>query len=223
VVGVQFLDARTGWASAFLPELSPLDWPASVLLAYDATPPSTHADAYDLWSNRDVELTFRATDSGSGVDYTESRVDDGRWQAGATCTVRAAADHSADGTHTVLYRSVDRVGNQEEQQSCRLVVDTVGPSTAACRHMSVRQGDVAELTFEVHDALSPAAAVTLDLLSARGAVLRSLSLGMQPVGERLTAALDGVLPRGSYRFRVHAVDLAGNHERLAAVGKLTVR
>jgi len=54
-------------------------------------------------------VTFSATDSGSGVDGTQYRVDVGPW----TDYNGTAVSITAPGNHTVEFRSTDRLGNRE--------------------------------------------------------------------------------------------------------------
>ena len=84
----------------------------------DTKPPVTSQQgADDLWHNSDRTVTFSAADpdapNSSGVAYTEYAIDGGPWTEGTELTVPAAADHSNDGVHTILFRSRDCVGNLE--------------------------------------------------------------------------------------------------------------
>jgi nitroreductase len=64
-----------------------------------------------------VEVTLTATDDISGVDYTKYKVDMGNWTTyGGPFTV------SSDGTHTVYFYSVDKVGNTEAQKSTSFTI-----------------------------------------------------------------------------------------------------
>lgn len=99
----------------------------------DSTPPATTVSGADgLWHNQPVSLIFSATDNpgGSGVAYTRYSLDGGvSWAQAGTATIAAPADHSNDGVHTVLYRSVDNAGNAEAAKSCQVMIDTQPPTT----------------------------------------------------------------------------------------------
>lgn len=58
------------------------------------------------WYVSAVDLSASASDPTSGVRTTEHRVNGGSWQPGASVTV------SADGNHTVDFRTTDNAGNQ---------------------------------------------------------------------------------------------------------------
>jgi len=58
------------------------------------------------WYVSDVTLIASASDATSGIALTEYRLDSGIWQSGTSMTA------SADGPHTVDFRTTDRAGNQ---------------------------------------------------------------------------------------------------------------
>ena len=60
----------------------------------------------------DVKVTLTATDSGSGVNYTMYKIDDGTWN-----TYTAPFMVTGNGNHTVAFYSVDIAGNVEDEKS----------------------------------------------------------------------------------------------------------
>ncbi|MGH9909917.1 MAG: OmpL47-type beta-barrel domain-containing protein, partial [Nitrososphaerales archaeon] len=81
----------------------------------------------------DITINFLATDVGSGVAYSECKLDTGTYQ---TCTSPKSYPGLADGSHTVSIRSTDYAGNVEStaiitwQQDTQLpVVTTSGAVT----------------------------------------------------------------------------------------------
>ncbi|MFC1741739.1 beta strand repeat-containing protein, partial [Nanoarchaeota archaeon] len=71
-----------------------------------------------------VSLTFSASDNGdSGVNYTSYRIDAGAWQNYST-----AINYGTEGTHSVLYYSVDTAGNVEATINTTFTIDTTGPT-----------------------------------------------------------------------------------------------
>jgi hypothetical protein len=172
--------------------------------------------ADDTWHGGPVELTFTATDAGSGVARTEASLDGGLvWQEGTTLGV----DRS--GVHTVLFRSLDKAGNVEPARSCTVRIDTASPNTAA-RAASVKRGRKVSLRYRVGD-LAPEASVTLVLKNARGKTVKRLALGPRATNTDLSSRFVCRLRRGVYRYYVHATDPAGNTQRKPASAKLTVR
>jgi len=90
----------------------------------DTTPPVTTCSADNAWHNGPVTVTFRATDSGSGVDYTQYSTNGGStWKTGTSLTV------TGQGTHPVTYRSVDNAGNWETSKTATVKIDLTAPVT----------------------------------------------------------------------------------------------
>ncbi len=79
-------------------------------------------DGDNGWYVNPVEVTLEAADNHSGVNATEYRIDDGAWQP-----YREPFTVSRDGEHTILYRSVDAVGNVEASESFDVRLDTSQP------------------------------------------------------------------------------------------------
>jgi hypothetical protein len=64
-----------------------------------------------------VTVTLTATDNGSGVDHTTYKLDTGVWTTYSTPFIV-----TEDGNHTVLFYSVDRNGNAEQQHTSTFVI-----------------------------------------------------------------------------------------------------
>jgi hypothetical protein len=96
--------------------------------ATDTTPPVTTATIpggiKQDWYNVPVVLTLTATDSQSGVQFTLYNRDSGGWSA-----YSSPLASFADGSHTVLYYSVDWAGNVEGQKTLAFKVDNTDPTT----------------------------------------------------------------------------------------------
>ena len=98
-----------------------------------AAPVSTHtlaaADGAAGWHRTPVNVTLAAADDGecvSGVDKTEYRVG-----GGAFAAYTAPIAITADGTHTIEYRSTDKAGNAETAKSVAVKLDATAPVTTA--------------------------------------------------------------------------------------------
>ena len=97
----------------------------------DTVAPTSGHDADGLWHAGPVTVHLVASDATSGVARSEYRLDaDATWHPGTSVTVNALADHSADGIHTVRYRSIDLAGNVEQAKTCQVKIDTTAPTTA---------------------------------------------------------------------------------------------
>jgi len=106
----------------------------STSVVVDTTPPTTLANADDLWHNTEVTITLTPTDEtgGSGMvgghAKTEYKLDSADWTTGAEVLIPAPVDHSNDGEHTLLYRSTDAAGNVEATKSATVRIDTIAPA-----------------------------------------------------------------------------------------------
>jgi hypothetical protein len=100
-----------------------------------------------------------------------------------------------------------------------VTVDTRGPRTRALRHVRVPAGRTACLRFVVRDRFSPRVEARIVV---RGAgVRRSYYLGTIATG-KCTARVSLGLPKGSYRWSVRAIDLAGWAQTRGSSRTLTV-
>jgi hypothetical protein len=180
----------------------------------DITAPTTTATgADDLWHNKPVTVTLTATDGrgGSGVTRTEYKIDGGPWTAATSLTVAAPADHSNDGSHAVLYRSVD--------------IDTCPPTPLAVRAATVARGHTATLAYSVSEshAISATADVTIKVKTPAGRLVATLTRHAAALNTLLVARFSCRLAAGRYRFSVYAIDAAGNVQSSVASNSLTVR
>jgi hypothetical protein len=88
-------------------------------------PVTTQSGADNAWHTAPVSVTFKASDSLSGVALTEYQLDGGPWTPGTTLTV------SAVGAHTVAYRSHDKAGNVETAKTCQVNIGSSFTITAS--------------------------------------------------------------------------------------------
>ena len=194
----------------------------------DLTPPTTTVRGADAkWHNKPVTLTFSATDNagGSGVASTQYKLDSGVWTTATRVTVSAPATHSADGTHTILYRSVDVAGNTEKARSCTVRIDTRRPKVVANWATTVTSGHTAGLLYYISDPRpgSPTATVTIRVRTSTGRLAKKLVVGAVAVDTRLAAKFVCKLTPGQYRFYIYATDAAGNTQVSVSSNRLTVR
>ena len=177
-----------------------------------------------------MTLTFSATDplpDPSGIKYTEWQLDDGAWTQGLTCTVPAPADHSADGVHTVSYRSVDNGDNTEATKTCAVKIDTTGPDHGA-RRRHRETGQDGALPLHLHrprprrHRLSPTATVKI-VITKGSATKKTLRLGTRNAGAQLTHRWKCTLKKGTYSWSVLATDQAGNAQAAKGSARLKVK
>jgi hypothetical protein len=193
-------------------------------LQSDATPPTTTDDAPAGWVDHDVTVTLSATDAGSGVARTEYRLDGSVWTSGTHVTVKAPADHSGDGVHTIDYRSVDAAGNDETDRTCAVRIDTRAPYVVASSLVFARYGRPAILACTALDPNPNGGSVTVMANGIRTNRRHpwSATATTAPGGVATLALPDG-LPRGAYRVVLAAHDVAGNAAVAPVVVLLVVR
>ena len=87
----------------------------------------TTPDGDNNWYISDVAVHLSATDGTepwqSGVNYIEYKVDGGSVQTGDSVTV------TTDGQHTVEYRAIDNVGNEESWNLVEFKIDQTPPTS----------------------------------------------------------------------------------------------
>jgi hypothetical protein len=195
----------------------------------DLTPPTTTVRGADAkWHNKPVTLTFSATDNagGSGVASTQYSLDKGAtWTKATTLTIAAPSSHANDGSHTILYRSVDVAGNIERARSCAVKVDTCRPKVVANWAATARSGHTASLCYCISDRRpgSPTANVTIKVKTSSGRLVRKLVASGVAVNRRLVMSFVCRRSAGRYRFFVYATDVAGNTQSSVSSNRLTVR
>ncbi len=99
--------------------------------------------------------------------------------------------------------------------------DVVGPETQAPQAARASLGVRATLHFRVADGCGDARP-TIKIRDARGRVVKSRELGWVASGAEQAWTFRCTLPRGTYRFSVAAVDMAGNHQGNVASNTLKV-
>ncbi len=185
----------------------------------DGIPPTTKVKVQPagvFWHRKPVTLTFTATDNagGSGVDFTQYRLDDGPWTEGTSVEVPTPADHSADGVVVVKYRSVDRAGNVELFKTVKVYIDTTAPEVDVYA-ARVAHGKRAVVKFDVFDYFSSKFRVVATVVTSSGRVVHRAKSGwIDKKGGANGWGFNANFPTGAfYRVRIVAYDLAGNKSK----------
>ena len=175
------------------------------------------------WHRKPVTLTLSAQDHGlAGVKLTQYKIDKRAWTTGTHVTVKAPANHTSDGIHTVYYRSLDKAGNREVARSCKVRIDTLGPTCRATAAARAVTGTKVALRYRVNDTRSATANVTIVVKKSSGSTVKTIKLGSRRTGRAYSASFVCKLAAGSYRYYVYATDLAGNHQAKVGTNALTV-
>jgi cytochrome c len=146
------------------------------------------------WHSGAVSVVLAAADPASGVARTEWSLDGRAWTAyGRPVAV------SGDGTHTLLYRSVDTAGNTEVDRAATIEIDGTSPTLLVTGVANGRvYGDATDVvvSWEAGDATSGVRSVTA-------------TIGQRPLVSGTAVPLHE-LALGVHELRVTATDVAGN-------------
>ena len=114
----------------------------------DTTAPVTTADYDGSWHTSPLTIHFTATDSGSGVDYTQYSLDGGaHWTNGNAVTIDGPS------ASTVSFRSADLAGNLEQTKTVPpLQIDPTAPTATATASPSGWTTGNVSVTFSASDA-----------------------------------------------------------------------
>jgi hypothetical protein len=193
----------------------------------DVPPVTTVAGLGKTWHRSTKTFSLVATDVGLGVEHTFYRVgQSGDYSSGDKVTVNAPKDHSNDGLHTVQFFSIDKVLNWEfPVKQVSVGIDTRLPQTIVAGAQVKRNSDLYP-RYRITDGTSSRAAdaqLVITTWPGSGKVVLRRDLGQPLIGAWRTGAACRIrLPRGTYRMRVLAHDLAGNAQSVKTAGPLTV-
>jgi parallel beta-helix repeat protein len=176
-------------------------WSFTILT--DGTPPvTTHSFSGTMgnngWYVSNVNVILSATDVGSGVESTWYKLDGSSWQEYTGGFVV-----SANGLHTLLYNSTDKMGNIETTKSVGLKIDKTLPVTLSILNPSAPNGNNGWYVSAVTVTLSAS-----DPYSGVGSTWYKLDSGYW----QLYAAPFTVSSDGQHTVQYYSYDGAGNQE-----------
>jgi hypothetical protein len=179
--------------------------------APDVTKPVTtatglQADGHSGWSNKAQQVTFKSSDTGSGVAATFYTIGTGKVKPYAGPFTIATA-----GSHAVSYWSVDAAGNIEAGHTGYVNIDTGRPRCVAVANVEATPGSLVKFAYRVNDPAPSCGKAVVTIRIYRGrTVAKTLRLKAVTVNKRHVYAYRVKLRRGSYTWVVTAKDLAGN-------------
>jgi len=156
------------------------------------------------WYVSPVRATLAATDTGSGVDVTRYRTNDGSWR---TYTSQITLQ---DGVHSLSYYSVDMAGNQEDSTTRMVRIDTTAPATTLTAIVNGVETIINESQWYDDDVT-----VELDVDDGGASPVTTYyrfvgeTRAFQPYTEPLEVTVEGV-----HRLEYFSRDRAGNAEAL---------
>lgn len=170
--------------------------------AADLTAPVTTDDAPQEWVNTDTKVSLHAVDADSGVAATYYTVDGGAQQTGNSVTL------SAEGTHTLVYWSVDWAGNVEAAHTIIVNIDKTAPVSIASMSPAVPDGSNGWYTSDVTLSVN-----VNDNLS-------SVAMTEYQVNDGSWVTYTGSIPAfgdGIYTVNYRSTDQAGNVEEIQTI------
>jgi hypothetical protein len=150
-----------------------------------------------------TSIVLEASDSGSGVGRIEYNLD-GR---GYTTFDRSITAGSS-GTHTLAFRSVDRVGNLEEERKMQIVVDSLPPATRTVSSATSSSENI-ELVFSASDTESGVGGTFFRIVRER-----ETPGDFQPGTETVVEANADHSLDGNYTVQYYSIDNVNNAERI---------
>jgi photosystem II stability/assembly factor-like uncharacterized protein len=177
----------------------------------DVTKPVTtatglQADGHTGWRNTAQQVTFKSSDTGSGVAATYYAIG-----TGTVKTYTGPFTIATAGSHAVSYWSVDAAGNIEAGHTAYVNIDTGRPRCVAVANVEATPGSLVKLAFRVNDPAPSCGRAVVTIRIYRGRVVaKTIRLKAFTVKKRHVYAYRVKLRRGSYTWVVTAKDLAGN-------------
>lgn len=164
--------------------------PVTTLVADPATPTGNEG-----WYRTPLQVTFAVNESATTRYSIDATAATSVWTSGSVSI--------PEGSHTILYASVDSVGDLEADKTATFKVDTIAPSApeASWRPESLTSANIA-WTNAIDNASGVAGYRLVD--ADTGATLATTTAGIT------NATIVGLDPRTTYRVAVVAVDVAGN-------------
>ena len=153
-------------------------------------PPPNH----EGWHNGTIPVVLTSTDAGSGVQLLEWSLDGGAWTP-----YTEPVEITGDGTHELLYRATDKVGNVETLKSAVVRIDGTKPTLLVS---GIADGQLYGDSQDVRVSWQ-----AVDPTSGIATVVGTLN-GQPYASGTLQAMYE--LPLGLHELTVTATDKAGN-------------
>ena len=133
-----------------------------------------------------------------------------------------AASDFTEGDNAVTYYASDAVGNESTPATAHVRLDWHRPLPKALADRTVRKSRWVSLPYRVNDGASPQAKVRIRIY--KGTTLKkSITLSAKKTNAGLRYSFRCGLPKGRYRWKVYATDLAGNVQAKPGVRTLIVK
>jgi hypothetical protein len=188
----------------------------------DSAPQVTCPQAGRWFRTRSVTARFTATDAASGVRDIAYRLGLGPWRTGSSVLITGL------GRHVVSFRATDARGNVSATKSCVVGIDRGRPTVTRCLASLGRHSGRLNLHFRVTDprpSCGRARVSKVIVTNSRGRRVATITKvgAVVRTNANVKCAVTRKLKRGTYRFRMYVVDIAGNAQKRVIAGKLVVK
>jgi len=188
---------------------------------FDKVPPVTtvvigdpkHQGGTALYVSDGTTFTLSAADEGSGVRETSYRVNGGSW----TSYIEPFSISSlSEGAHIICYRSTDRVGNNETEETLAVYLDRTAPTITniVVAPSNPAWGDLIRISASIDDVLSGVREASI-YYSTNGGTMWSRVTILAPIPS--AKAYEGTIPSqqvmARVQFYIEASDNLGNVAR----------
>jgi len=185
----------------------------------DITPPETgHTLSGDIgqdeWYRSSVNVQLSATDSLSGVAYTEYNLDNSGWQ-----TYTSSFLVSGEGIHTLSYRSVDNANNYENIQTIEIKIDITPPEEVSALHSTSHSTNTWSNDNTVDISWTPANDATSGIWGYSiewSNSATTLPDTVRDIGNIVETISNPLSDGNNWYFHIRSVDMAENWDDVAA-------
>ena len=173
--------------------------------------------ALGAWSRTPVSVGLLAGDDITGVASIEYQIAGGAWTPYTTPLFI-----STQGSTVIGARATDLLGNMGATATAEVLVDGVGPRTAARKSLTARKGKKVTFSVRVTD-VSPTALVSVKVFKGKRIKKALKAVTLATNSWQKAAWKRCSLAPGKYTWKVYAVDAAGNAQARIGSKKLTVK
>jgi len=143
----------------------------------DTTPPTTTSNAASSYATT-ATVTLTASDGGSGVKATYYKLDGGAQTTGTVITT------GVNGSHTLLFWSVDNANNKETTKTATFLVDMLAPTTTS--NAVASYAGTATITLSASDNSGGSGVAATYYVLDGGAQQTGTSVGVSPPASGMT-------------------------------------
>ncbi len=152
-----------------------------------------------VYSAEPFKVTLSVLDRGAGIKSTEYKLDEGQWTPYQSFSV------SAEGTHLIEFRSLDKLDNLEPARFSKLIIDRTPPTT----HLIIGEPKKTEQDNVIINDNTVISLSANDPLSG----VASSEYRISGSSERKGSEPFSIMSSGEYQIHYWSIDKVGNREK----------